>query len=49
MSESNFHQFLERSGVKKVLGSDGTCSLIERMDPRATGYIRFAKFLDKAR
>eukprot|EP00904_Undaria_pinnatifida_P002651 jgi/Undpi1/12387/HiC_scaffold_5.g02059.m1 len=47
MPESKFHQFLRRSGVENTLGSDGTCALIERMDPRATGYIRYIKFLDK--
>ena len=47
--ESKFHQFLRRSGVENALGSDGTCALIDRMDPRATGYIHYVKFLDKVR
>eukprot|EP00903_Cladosiphon_okamuranus_P013950 g12974.t1 len=46
VSESRFHQFLIRSGVETDLGGDGACGLIERMDPRATGYIRYNKFLD---
>ncbi|CAM9186272.1 unnamed protein product, partial [Ectocarpus fasciculatus] len=47
ISERNFHRFLIRSGVENSLGGDGACGLIERMDPRATGYIRYNKFLDK--
>lgn len=36
-----------RSGVEASLGGDGSCGLVERMDPRATGYILYNKFLDK--
>ena len=46
ISEGKFHQFLIRSGVEADLGGDGACGLIERLDPRATGYIRYNKFLD---
>lgn len=47
VSERNFHRFLVRSGVESSLGADGACGLMERMDPRATGYILYNKFLDK--
>ncbi|CAM9842968.1 unnamed protein product [Pylaiella littoralis] len=47
VSERNFHRFMVRSGVEASLGGDGACGLIERMDPRATGYILYNKFLDK--
>ncbi|CAM9175845.1 unnamed protein product [Hapterophycus canaliculatus] len=47
VSESKFHQFLIRSGIESDLGGDGACGLIERMDPRATGYIAYNKFLEK--
>ncbi len=46
MSEGKFHKFLIRSGIEADLGGDGACGLIERLDPRATGYIRYNKFLD---
>lgn len=49
VSERNFHRFMVRSGVESSLGGDGACGLIERMDPRATGYILYNKFLDKVR
>lgn len=49
MSEGKFHKFLIRSGIEADLGGDGACGLIERMDPRATGYIRYNKFLDLVR
>ncbi|CAM9910415.1 unnamed protein product, partial [Ascophyllum nodosum] len=47
ISESDFHQFLRRSGIESALGRDTTSSLIERFDPRGTGYIPYAKFLEK--
>ena len=49
ISESDFHQFLRRSGIESALGRDTTSSLIERFDPRGTGYIPYAKFLEKVR
>lgn len=33
--------------VEDKLGSDGSCALIERLDPRATGYIKYNTFLDR--
>lgn len=42
-------KFLRRSGVEGSLGSDGAWCLIDRLDPRGTGYIRYVKFLDNVR
>lgn len=33
--------------VEDKLGSNVACALIERLDPRATGYIKYPNFLNK--